>query len=78
MYPVLAIGQTITTFAGDGVAGIAGDGGSATTAKIDNPHFCTFDKFGNFYFSQYAAHTIRRINSSGIITTVAISHVAIL
>jgi len=70
IFSVSAYSQIISTFAGNGIAGITGDSGTATAAKIDNPHFCVFDKFGNFYFSQYAGRTIRKINTAGIITTI--------
>jgi sugar lactone lactonase YvrE len=41
----------ITTVAGSGVYGFAGEGGPATSAKIGNPNGTAFDVAGNFYFS---------------------------
>jgi sugar lactone lactonase YvrE len=57
--------------AGNGVAGVTGDGGAATAAKINNAHFCAFDKSGNFYFSQFAGHSIRKVSTAGVISTYA-------
>src|SRR5690349_13028585 len=66
------------TFAGDGVPGNTGDGGSASEARVWTPHDFFQDKHGNLYFSQLGArgpdegpNTIRRIDyATGIITTV--------
>ncbi len=63
--------QTITTVAGTGVAGYTGDGGPATMAEINNPYAIAEDGSGNLYFTDYANNRIRKINSAGIVTTVA-------
>jgi len=61
----------ITTVAGNGVAGSSGDGGSATAAKcIPNRNMCT-DALGNLYFIDWGNYTVRKISTSGIISTVA-------
>jgi sugar lactone lactonase YvrE len=63
---------TITTVAGTGERGYAGDGGPATKARLDNPFHPAFDKDGNLYFSDTNNHVVRRVDSkTGIITTVA-------
>jgi hypothetical protein len=59
----------ITTIAGNGSDLSSGDGGPATAAGI-NPTECTFDKSGNLYFAECDS-TIRKVNSAGIITTIA-------
>jgi sugar lactone lactonase YvrE len=61
-------GQVISTFAGGGTLS---DGNPATAASICDPHFLAFDKFGNFYFSQFSCNTIREVDTLGIITTFA-------
>lgn len=61
----------ITTVAGTGVSGSSGDGGPATAAKFNGPTGIAVDKFGNIYIAENAGHRIRKINSSGIISTYA-------
>jgi DNA-binding beta-propeller fold protein YncE len=60
---------TITTFAGTGKKGYSGDGGPATSAKLIGPGGLAFDAKGNLYFSDFTR--VRKIDSSGMITTVA-------
>jgi|SRR5579883_425302 len=63
---------TITSVAGTGEKGFAGDGGPAASAKLDQPFDVAFDKSGNFYFSDTNNHRVRRVDAkTGIITTVA-------
>jgi DNA-binding beta-propeller fold protein YncE len=63
---------TISTFAGTGVPGYAGDGGLATNAQLNNPFDLTFDAGGNLIFSDTFNHCIRRIEAgTGMISTVA-------
>ena len=63
-------GQTVTTVAGGGTAGL-GDGGPATGATVSYSHYCKRDKFGNLYVSDYWGHRIRKVSPLGIITTIA-------
>jgi DNA-binding beta-propeller fold protein YncE len=65
--------RIITTYAGDDTAGYNGDGGLATSAQIDSHEFMAIDKNNNLYFTceLLPMHAVRRIDSSGIITTVA-------
>jgi uncharacterized protein (TIGR03437 family) len=62
----------INTIAGNGACGSTGDGGPALQAEV-NPGELTFDGAGNLYFisSGYPYSTIRKIDSSGMVTTVA-------
>lgn len=61
----------ISTVAGKGEAGYEGDGGSATSAKLNMPVSVAVDKSGNFYVADYLNHRIRKVDSSGNINTVA-------
>ncbi len=61
----------ITTVAGTGFSGFSGDGGPATSAQIYAPRGIATDATGNVYFSDYANNRIRKISSTGIISTVA-------
>ena len=66
----------ISTVAGTGVAGgnvqvFGGDNGAATAAGLALPRGLTMDAAGNLYFADSANHRIRRISSTGVITTVA-------
>jgi RHS repeat-associated protein len=63
----------ITTVAGTGYTGYTGDGGLATDAQITQTSGVTFDKSGNFYFSQYYGNgdVIRKVTGTGYISTVA-------
>ncbi|HSY76921.1 MAG TPA: NHL repeat-containing protein [Bacteroidia bacterium] len=62
---------TITTIAGNGTAGYKGDGGPAVSAEIDEPYSITIDKSGNLFIADYYYNIIRKVNTSGIISTVA-------
>jgi len=61
----------ITTYAGTGIAGYSGDGGPATAAKLNNPSRMCIDASGNLFFADAVNNAIRKINTAGIITTVA-------
>ena len=61
----------ITTFAGTGTAGHAGDGGPATAARFNQNQGARFDKAGNLYVPQCGGSSVRKIDTSGNISTVA-------
>ena len=62
----------ITTVAGDGTAGFAGDGGPGTEARLSQPCGVSVDGAGNVYIADSGNHRIRRVDgATGIITTVA-------
>jgi uncharacterized protein (TIGR03437 family) len=64
-------GGVVTTVAGNGLPGSAGDGGQATLAQLWWPHACAADSFGNLYIADTYNHRIRKVNATGIITSVA-------
>ena len=61
----------ISTIAGDGTAGYHGDGGPAQLAQLNEPSGIAFDKSGNLYIADSQNHVIRKIDSYGIISTLA-------
>lgn len=62
----------ISTVAGSGRKGYAGDGGPATKAWCNEPYEVRFDGDGNMYFVERLNHVVRRVDAkTGIITTVA-------
>ncbi len=67
----LCSSQIITTIAGDGGTVFAGDGGQATDAEISGGGNVVFDKKGNMYFCDQRHSRIRKVDTAGIITTVA-------
>jgi len=64
-------GGTISTVAGNGVAGFAGDGGPAVDAEINTPTGIRGDSAGNLYIADVGNQRIRKVDSSGTITTIA-------
>jgi uncharacterized repeat protein (TIGR01451 family) len=63
-------GGVITTVAGNGSPGYAGDGGMATSAELNFPQGVAVDSSGNLYIDDNSNYRIRKV-SGGIITTVA-------
>ncbi len=61
----------IKTFAGTGTPGYGGDNGSALSAMFNGPNGLSTDKYGNLYVADQYNSAIRKIDTSGIITTVA-------
>jgi RHS repeat-associated protein len=61
----------ITTVAGDGTYAYGGDGGPATQAKIAYPRSVAVDVSGNLYIADSSNYRIRKVDTSGVITTVA-------
>jgi sugar lactone lactonase YvrE len=51
-------------FAGDGVAGYAGDGGPAVQAKLYSPHAVARDSSGNIYIADYNNCLVRMVNTA--------------
>jgi DNA-binding beta-propeller fold protein YncE len=64
-------GGTMEIVAGNGSAGFRGDGGDAALAQLSNPSGIARDDAGNIYIADTGNHRVRKIDSAGIITTVA-------
>jgi len=62
---------TITTVAGNGIAGYGGDGGAATAAQLHNPYRVALDQSGNLYIADQYNQRIRMVTPSGTISTLA-------
>ncbi|MDA0745380.1 MAG: FG-GAP-like repeat-containing protein [bacterium] len=60
----------ITTFAGSNQSGFGGDGGSATSARLNQPYGVAVDTLGRVFIADTQNHRIRMVNLNGIITTV--------
>jgi sugar lactone lactonase YvrE len=65
------INGIITTFAGVGVGGFSGDGGPATSASLNGPDGVWLDGSGSLLIADWGNYRVRRVDTNGIITTVA-------
>ena len=62
----------ISTVAGSGQKGYAGDGGPALDAVLNEPYEVRFDRGGNMFFAEMQNHVVRRVDAkTHVITTVA-------
>jgi sugar lactone lactonase YvrE len=61
----------IETVAGNGKASYAGDGGRATQASLNDPEDVWVDTAGNLFITDGDNHRIRKVDTRGIITTIA-------
>lgn len=62
---------TITTIAGTGAPGAAGDGGPATSAQLRFPTYLAVYPDGGYLIADEFNHRIRKVTAAGIISTVA-------
>jgi len=67
----VAVDGTISTVIGNGSWGDSGDGGPATSAKLEMPQSVAVDTSGSLYITGYADTRVRKVTANGIITTVA-------
>ena len=70
VYKVTPAG-TITVIAGNGTKGFSGDGGPAISAQLFEAHGVAVDAAGNVYIADTSNHRVRRVDTNGIINTVA-------
>jgi hypothetical protein len=61
----------ITTIAGNGIGGYSGDGGLATSASMYYPEGLALDSAGNLFIADNGNSVIRKVDTFGIITTIA-------
>ena len=63
----------ISTIAGTGDSDYYGDGGPALEAAFRDPNSLASDQKGNIYIAEAANNRIRKIDTKGIVTTVAVN-----
>ncbi|MEJ0089194.1 MAG: immunoglobulin domain-containing protein [Limisphaerales bacterium] len=61
----------ISTVAGNGTNGFSGDGAAATNATLGTPYSVAVDGLGNLFIADQSNVRVRKIDTNGIITTVA-------
>jgi len=61
----------ITTIAGNGNPGFSGDGGTATSATLNQPTGLAVDSSGNLYIADSNNAVVRKVTQAGVISTVA-------
>ncbi len=66
----LTLLQSGTRYAGTITAGFNGDFGSATTVSLNTPSYIVFDSNGNQYISDTQNNCVRKIDTSGSMSTV--------
>jgi DNA-binding beta-propeller fold protein YncE len=69
---LVVAGPRVSTIAGTGVAGFAGDGGPGVEAQLDNPYGLVVGPDGALYFCEVDNHVVRRLDlQTGFVSTVA-------
>jgi trimeric autotransporter adhesin len=61
----------ISTFAGNGTGGYGGDNGPAASAELQLPVGIALDSAGNLYIADEGNNVIRKVSTSGTITSIA-------
>ena len=61
----------VSTVAGNGIDGHFGDGGAATNANIGQAYGVGLDAFGDLFIADHDNSRVRKVDTNGIITTVA-------
>src|SRR2546425_416789 len=70
VYRVAADG-VLSLIAGTGTSGFSGDGGPAVSARLSYPGNLVVDGGGNLYIADWGNDRIRKVNTEGIISTIA-------
>ena len=68
---VMTTDGTVTTIAGTGRPGFSGDGGVAAVAQLNRPYGVAVDSVGDIYIADLGNARVRRVDTHGVITTVA-------
>lgn len=71
----LTLVQSTTRYAGTGTAGYSSDYAPATTVLLNGPSYIAFDSNGNQYLSDTLNNCVRKIDTSGQMSTVVGLHV---
>lgn len=61
----------VTTLAGTGIPGFSGDGGPASSAQLNSPGGVFIASDGTVYIADTGNHAIRKVDTKGVITTIA-------
>lgn len=69
----VSVSGIITTVAGS-VQGYCGDGGPAIDACLNGPVDVAIDAAGNLYIAEFGNNDVRKVDTNGIITTIAGNH----
>ncbi|MGH9598179.1 MAG: hypothetical protein ACRD3K_15410, partial [Edaphobacter sp.] len=67
--PALSLLQSGTRYVGTITPGFNGDFGSATTVSLNTPSYIVFDSHGNQYLSDTQNNCVRKIDTSGSMST---------
>jgi trimeric autotransporter adhesin len=67
----ITAGGTITSIVGNGINAYSGDNGPATAAELAGPAGVAVDVSGNVYIGDAGNNRVRKVDNSGIITTIA-------
>src|SRR5882724_9233225 len=70
-YGRLTLREVTTKIAGNGTPGFGGDGGPATDAQTSGVAGLALDSSGNLYIAEVLNSDIRKVDTNGIITTIA-------
>ncbi len=68
---VISANGIISTFAGTGSPGSAGDGGAAASAQLSRPTAVAIDSANNLFITDENNHRVRRVAADGTISTIA-------
>ncbi|HEX4751102.1 MAG TPA: choice-of-anchor D domain-containing protein, partial [Bryobacteraceae bacterium] len=64
-------GEFVPDGYGYAIGAYSGDGGQATSARLNNPSAVALDNAGDLFIADYSNNVIRKVEPNGIITTVA-------
>jgi sugar lactone lactonase YvrE len=67
----ITVDGAMTIVAGDKSSGFSGDGGIATSARLDNPLRVVVDSTGNLFIADNGNRRIRKVTPDGVITTIS-------